>query len=146
MALNTEITMEYQAWERKGWTRAEIDAVAVITIGRELSEARKGSEVTKVAVALRNAEKPAPAPAPTRAVDPATGAVAPEPRATTRQVDYAAELLGRRVQSGEGGGYAGTSRYVTADRWGRYTVNLDALRALSRSEISRLIDSLKGNY
>ena len=66
-------------------------------------------------------------------VRPAAGT----PMATDRQVAYAAALLSRH----EGGGYVSTQGLVVDGR-----VDTRRLAAMSRSDISMLIDSLRGTY
>lgn len=69
----------------------------------------------------------------------------PAAPATTRQVDYIADLLATRVRNGDGGGFVSTAGLLTGAGY-QTRINLGAIRALSRTDASQLIDSLKGNY
>ncbi|MEU7631677.1 hypothetical protein AB0C34_17065 [Nocardia sp. NPDC049220] len=61
---------------------------------------------------------------------------------TDRQVDYLVKLLARRTTSGEGGGFATTTGLYTADG----NIDVNAVRALTKSAASNLIDSLTNRY
>lgn len=73
---------------------------------------------------------------------PATTVPTAAPAATPGQVDYLVDLLCRRTLTGEGGGFIGTDRYVTAE--GR--IDRAALAGLTRDHASQMITSLKGAY
>lgn len=64
-----------------------------------------------------------------------------EPMATDRQIDYAVSLLIKKHRSGEGDGFIDARGLITGG-----TVDKGALRAMTRRQISSLIDSLKGDY
>jgi hypothetical protein len=62
--------------------------------------------------------------------------------ATERQVEYIIELLARRVREGEGGGFLGVRHlYATDD-----TIDIAAVRALTKGTASQVITSLTGAY
>ena len=72
------------------------------------------------------------------------GVPAPEPGvplATSRQVEYARDLIARRIRSGDDGGYVSARGLVQDGR-----IRTDILAHMPRHEISALIDSLRGTY
>ena len=74
----------------------------------------------------------------------AAGVPAPKPGvplATSRQVEYARDLIARRIRSGDDAGYFSTRGLVQDGR-----IRTDILARMPRHEISALIDSLRGTY
>jgi hypothetical protein len=62
--------------------------------------------------------------------------------ATDRQVAYITELLARRARDGEGGGFVGVSHLYAPNG----TIDVDAVRALTKDAASQVITSLTGRY
>lgn len=139
---DTEIEALYVEAEAAGITRDQVDEIAKPRISAfgyiaGLTSVRSNRELAAIAREVRALAA--------KSVDTTTGEIAPEPKATTAQVDYIANLLAERVRSGEGGGYFAIGAYLSG-QGDRTRVDMDAVRALTRRQASGLIDSLKGNY
>lgn len=83
-----------------------------------------------------------PRTAAEKAADRQAAAQRQEPRCTSRQAERIADLLARRVRSGEGGGFMSTAGLINQ----RGQIDMEAIRRLSRSAASAMIDSLRGDY
>lgn len=148
MAVNIKFLAEgvYAVGVKRGYTRAEIDEVARKLIASPLCDVRWSSDLKRVQKALADLpDRTDRVATPTGRVDLATGEIGPEPKASPRQVEFIADLLAARVRSGEGGGFFAVGAFLTGVGE-RTRIDMDAIRALSRSEASRLIVSLKGEY
>lgn len=128
---------------------AEADRIYALAAERGLT----AEQVNELAVSLRLKQTPtsietisaasarqlvAALPAPAR-----PKLVQPEPRqCTSKQAQYIADLLAHRARTGEGGGFAPVDHLYTASG----QLDLDAIDALTMSDASRIIRSLKGDY
>lgn len=69
---------------------------------------------------------------------PAPAATTAEPLATDKQVDYASSLIAKRIRSGAEGGFV-------SFQGGGYP-SVEQLKAMTRRDISRLIDDLRAAW
>lgn len=139
-ALRPALTIA-QAADRLGISEASVRRYLAPSAGR-LTRLRSGvdeASVTAYATA-RTANI-----ARTRWTKASVTPAAPARPATARQVDYIATLLATRARNGDGGGFASTTGLLTGTGH-RTRIDLDAVRALSRTSASQLIDSLTGSY
>lgn len=130
-----------QAAERLGVSEATVHRYLAPSDGR-LTRLRSGVDEASVTAYATSREANI---ARTRWTKTTTIQLTPAAPATTRQVDYITDLLATRVRNGDGGGYA-SSAGLLAGTGHQTRINLDAIRALTRTDASQLIDSLKENY
>lgn len=143
---DSEIAAVYALGAEGGLSEDDVDKIAADVIGillggrpaSFLGQARSLRELGQIETRVREAARPV-------SVNTTTGEVGPEPAITDRQVDYIAELLARRVRSGEGGGFFATGAFLVG-AGDQTRIDMDAIRALSRRQASSLITSLKGDY